>query len=107
MNDSKKYLDCLLEGVEKKRTVSIKEFYKTDLNRSTNLDNVNAWYARLAQMIEQNPPHKFVRGLKIYEDNQGEIKTIEYDYSEAEKSDTSEITFTFYGEEQFQNFVIN
>ena len=99
MNDSKKYLDYILEGVEKKRTVSIKEFYKTDLNRSTNLDGVNAWYARLVQMLEQNPPQKFVRGLKIYEDNQGKIKVIEYDYSETEKSDTSEITFTFYGEE--------
>lgn len=99
MNDSKKYLDYLLESVEKKRTVSIKEFYKTDLNRSTNLDDVNAWYARLVQMIEQNPPRKFVRGLKIYENNQWEIKAMEYDYSEAEESDTSEITFTFYGEE--------
>lgn len=98
MNDSKKYLDYILEGVEKKRTVSIKEFYKTDLNRSTNLDGVNAWYARLVQMIEQNPPQKFVRGLKIYENNQGEIKTVEYDYFETEKSDTSEIAFTFYGE---------
>ena len=96
MNDSKKYLDYLLEGVEKKRTVSIKEFYKTDLNRSTNLDGVNAWYARLVQMIEQNPPQKFVRGLKIYEDNQGEIKTVEYDYSETEKSDSPEVVFTFY-----------
>lgn len=99
MNDSKKYLDYLLECVEKKRTVSIKEFYKTDLNRSTNLDGVNAWYARLVQMIEQNPPQKFVCRLKIYEENQGEIKAIEYDYSEAEESDTSEISFTFYGEE--------
>ena len=98
MNDSKKYLDYLLEGVERKRTVSIKEFYKTDLNRSTNLDNVNVWYARLVQMIEQNPPHKIVRGLNIYEDSQGEIKAIEYDYSETEKSDSSEITFTFYGD---------
>lgn len=96
MNDSKKYLDYLLEGVEKKRTVSIKEFYKTDLNRSTNLDGVNAWYARLVQMIEQNPPQKFVLGLKIYEDNQGEIKVIEYDYSETEKSDSPEVVFTFY-----------
>ena len=96
MNDSKKYLDYLLECVEKKRTVSIKEFYKTDLNRSTNLDNVNAWYATLVQMIEQNPPHKFVRGLKIYEDNQGKIKVIEYDYSETEKSDSPEVVFTFY-----------
>lgn len=96
MNDSKKYLDYLLEGVEKKRTVSIKEFYKTDLNRSTNLDNVNAWYATLVQMIEQNPPQKFVRGLRIYEDNQGNIKTIEYDYSETEKSDSPEVVFTFY-----------
>lgn len=96
MNDSKKYLDYILEGVEKKRTVSIKEFYKTDLNRSTNLDGVNAWYARLVQMIEQNPPQKFVRGLKIYENNQGEIKTVEYDYFETEKSDSPEVVFTFY-----------
>lgn len=98
MNDSKKYLDYLLESVEKKRTVSIKEFYKTDLNRSTNLDDVNAWYARLVQMIEQNPPQKFVRGLKIFEDGQEKIKAVEYDYSNAERNDSSEITFTFYGE---------
>ena len=98
MNDSKKYLDYLLESVEKKRTVSIKEFYKTDLNRSTNLDDVNAWYARLVQMIEQNPPQKFVRGLKIFEDSQEKIKAVEYDYSNAEKNDSSEITFTFYRE---------
>ena len=37
MKDYQKYFDCLLEGVERKRKVSVQEFHKTDLNRSTDL----------------------------------------------------------------------
>lgn len=96
MNDSKNCLAYLLEGVERKRVVSIKEFYKTDLNRTTKLDNVNVWYSHLVQMIERNPPEKFVRGLKIYEDYEGVIKAVEYDYFETIQNEALDPAFTFY-----------
>ncbi len=96
MKDYQKYFDCLLEGVERKRTVSIQEFYKTDLNGSTDLENVNKWYLHLTQMLERNPPKKFVRGLKIYEDEHGNIKSVEYDYCKESACHIGEIAFTFF-----------
>ena len=96
MKDYQKYFDCLLEGVERKRIVSIREFHKTDLNGNTNLENVNQWYLHLTQMLEQNPPKNFVRGLKIYEDEHGNMKSVEYDYCQASERDRGEIAFTFY-----------
>ena len=96
MKDDQKYFDCLLEGVERKRKVSVQEFYKTDLNRSTDLESVNKWYLHLTQILERNPPKKFVRGLKIYEDEHGNIKSVEYDYCKAFARDIGEIAFTFF-----------
>ena len=96
MKDYQKYFDCLLEGVERKRIVSIREFHKTDLNGNASLENVTQWYFHLTQMLEQNPPKNFVRGLKIYEDEHGNMKSFEYDYCQASEYERGEIAFTFF-----------
>lgn len=93
MEHSQNYLDHLLEGIEKKRLLSIKEFTKTDLNRNTELEDVTAWYSKLATMVRSKPPNRYVRCLQIYEDEQGRIKKVDYDYFEPAEAEIGDTVF--------------
>lgn len=93
MDHSRNYLGHLLESIEKKRLLSIKEFTKTDLNRNTDLEDVTAWYSQLAAMVRSKPPNRYVRCLQIYEDEQGRIKKVDYDYFEPMEAEIGDTVF--------------
>ena len=93
MDHSRNYLGHLLESIEKKRLLSIKEFTKTDLNRNTDLEDVTAWYSQLATMVRSKPPNRYVRCLQIYEDEQGRIKKVDYDYFEPAEAEIDDTVF--------------
>lgn len=93
MDHSRNYLGHLLESIEKKRLLSIKEFTKTDLNRNTDLEDVTAWYSQLATMVRSKPPNRYVRCLQIYEDEQGRIKKVDYDYFEPAEAEIGDTVF--------------
>lgn len=93
MDYSQNYLGHLLESIEKKRLLSIKEFTKTDLNRNTDLEDVTAWYSQLATIVRSKPPNMYVRCLQIYEDEQGRIKKVDYDYFEPAEAEIGDTVF--------------
>ena len=93
MDHSRNYLGHLLESIEKKRLLSIKEFSQTDLNRNTDLEDVTAWYSQLATLVRSKPPNRYVRCLQIYEDEQGRIKKVDYDYFEPTETEISDTVF--------------
>ena len=93
MDHSRNHLDHLLDSIEKKRLLSIKEFTKTDLNRDTDLGDITAWYGQLAAMVRSKPPNRYVRCLQIYEDEQGRIKIVDYDYYEPTEAEISDTVF--------------
>ncbi len=93
MENIKNYLEHLLESIERKRLLSIKEFSKTDLNRDTDLDEVSAWYASLVIEVQRKPPKYFVQCLTIHENEQGYIKRIEYSYYTPSHKDNGDTSF--------------
>ena len=102
MDHSRKYLDHLLESIEKKRLLSIKEFTKTDLNRNTDLEDVTAWYSQLATLVRSKPPNRYVRCLQIYEDEQGRIKKVDYDYFEPTEAEIGDTVFVIATDNEFK-----
>ncbi len=93
MEHSRNYLDHLLESIEKKRLLSIKEFTKTDLNQTADLEDVTTWYGKLAMLVRSKPPNRYVRCLQIYEDEQGRIKKVDYDYFEPAETEIGDTVF--------------
>ena len=85
------YLNQLLEIVEKKRELSIKEYARTDIYSEDDINQVNMWYARLKFLIQQKPPKEIVRSIDIYErDNQ--VVEIRYNNTISEFA-SEELTF--------------
>lgn len=93
MNHARNYLEHLLNSIEKKRLLSIKEFFKTDLNRNTNLDEVTAWYVELSAWARKNPPRSYVRCMKIKEDQFENIKEVAYEYYDSENDQIDDVSF--------------
>lgn len=86
---SQSCLAHLLKSIEKKRQLSLKEFVKTDLNRGEPLEDTDRWYEQIAAAAKKLPPTGFVRCLEIDEDENGQVKSIRYRYSdEADPGDT-------------------
>ncbi len=79
-NSSKQYCQHLLDSVEKKRKLSLKEFGKADLNKHETIENVNQWYNCIAQEIKKKPPTNYVSHLEIQIDENGSIGSIKYNY---------------------------
>lgn len=89
----KKYLtERLLEAIEKKRELSIKEFGRSDLYDNDNVDEINQWYSQLKSVIEENPPTTYLSSIEIIEQNNN-VVGIEYEYSDEMKDVRTEISF--------------
>lgn len=93
MENSQNYLKHLLDSIERKRLLSIKEFSRTDLNRNTDLDEVSTWYTNLVIEVQRKPPKYFVRCLTIHENELGQIKRIEYSYHTPSHKDNGDASF--------------
>ena len=93
MDHSQSHIDHLLESIEKKRLLSIREFPKTDLNRNTDLGDITAWYSQLATLVRSKPPNRYVRCLQIFEDEQGQIRKVDYDYFKPTETEIDDAVF--------------
>ena len=87
----KNLLERLLNDVEEKRKLSIKEFSRSDLY-NTNVDDVNMWYFQLKTIIIQNPPSGYCKSINIIEKNNSVIG-IEYEYVDENDEDKYETSF--------------
>ncbi|MBQ2377859.1 MAG: hypothetical protein II297_05595 [Clostridia bacterium] len=98
MASSSSYIEHLLKNIEKKRQLSIKEFSKTDLNKSDDFEEVIFWYEEIINMVKLKPPNNYVRCLNIIESNSGHIESIQYDYclSDALEGNMVETNFVIY-----------
>ena len=74
-------LDRLLTAIEAKRRLSLAELGKTDLyGGAATINDVTAWYDRLASLAKETPPTERVATLRILEDERGDISGVEYIY---------------------------
>lgn len=88
----KKYLtERLLEAIEKKRELSIREFSRSDLYDNDNVDEVNQWYSQLKSVIEANPPVAYYSTIIIVEQNNC-VVDVEYEYSNEPRNIKTEIS---------------
>lgn len=85
---SNRYLNALIEVIQEKRELSLKEFNKTDLIGGVSIDTLSEWYAQLIQQILKNPPKSYVKKLVVHQ-KQMEILSIQYIYSENNKPSDS------------------
>ena len=74
------YYTHVINSIEKKRFISIKEFYKTDLNSDVPIERVNEWYDIIVLNVKKTPPEYFVKCLEIIEDENGIIVNVNYVY---------------------------
>ena len=86
------YLNQLLEVVEKKRELSIKEYARTDIYSEDDINQVNIWYSQLKLLIHQNPPQKMVKCIDIY-GKENRIVRIQYINAD---SDDDLVSFRFF-----------
>lgn len=74
--------------------MSITEFTKSDLYTDISLDDLNAWYSQLLNMVHKKPPKQSVKQISVYENEKGEILKIEYRYYESEQEPTDYVSVT-------------
>ena len=72
-------LAFLLDAIDRKRQLSIREFGKSDLYRNATLEDLTQWYAQLSASVSKNPPEKPVDAILIFEENSHIVK-VEYRY---------------------------
>ena len=82
-----KYIVKVLSVLKEKQELAIKEFNRTDLNTPDQRDNVQQWFGEIQKMVRKIPPTHYVRHLHIYEDVNGKVLRIEYEYSNVEMYD--------------------
>ena len=81
---SHQYMDALIIAIQEKRELSAKELCKTNLIRESNIEVVDEWYYKLFQFVLKNPPKSYVIKLIVCQ-NQSEVMSIRYIYSEDDK----------------------
>lgn len=99
------YFDQLLKSIERKRQLSIKEFTKTDLNKSNDFETVNSWYEEIINMVKLKPPDYYVRCINIIESDSGQVISVQYDYHTTDTLDViiDEINITIHLYSCYQN----
>ena len=88
-------LASLLDAIDRKRQLSIREFGKSDLYRNSCIEDLTQWYAQLCVFVRKKPPDKPVDTILIFEKNT-HIVQIEYRYLDSpiiEKDPFFEIHF--------------
>ena len=80
-------LKILLDAIERKHKLSIREFEKSDLYCGMSFDEINQWYANLLSIVIQHPPEKPVEAILIFE-RKSIITQVKYRYSTSQSSPT-------------------
>ncbi len=75
-----KYIASILKVLDKQKEIAFQEFSNSDLNGQEQINEINTWTQMLTKLIYKNPPIYHVRCLFIYEDEDGEVIRIDYDY---------------------------
>lgn len=71
----------ILSVLKGKQDLALKEFDRTDLNKIVHYKTVQRWFLEIQRMIRNKPPAQCVRCLHIYEDGDGNVLRIEYEYT--------------------------
>ena len=72
----------LLEFIEQKKMLSIREFGRSDLYQSTSIEDLILWYEQLSDAVNRNPPEKDVDIVLVFV-RASQITRIEYRYLNA------------------------
>lgn len=75
--DYRKHLD---ENLSLKEITAIKQAGKSDLEDDNYIQNVRSWYSQLKSYIENHPPIKYVKELRVFENDSRIIDSVEYHY---------------------------
>ena len=51
-------LSSLLDAIDRKRELGIREFGKSDLYRNSSIEDLTQWYAQLCVSVRKKPPDK-------------------------------------------------
>lgn len=76
-----KYEAHVIDGVNKKRQLSINELNKSCLETKNRLSEVNLWYQGIIKCIQAKPPDNYVEYLTVFQDSKGDVYKIEYKYA--------------------------
>lgn len=91
--DLKKFLTThIIDAMDKKRGLSIKEFGRSDLYKNENIDEINNWYLQLKEHILNKPPISFISSIEIVEKN-NVIVEIKYVYAKSQLDYNPDISF--------------
>ena len=75
-----RYLKHLQDSINNSREISIKEFYNTDLNNSSNIEEIMTWYDSIIALVTETPPSYYVKTIILIENKDGIIESVEYVY---------------------------
>ena len=74
------YLDQVTRSIEKKRRFSIENANKTDLYSDDEFASLMTWFDELIRLAKESPPKDYVRTILMYENDDGQITAIQYEY---------------------------
>lgn len=78
------YLNTLIDSINQKRIISIKEFGKADIYEESSTDSTDDWYEKIIECVNGNPPSFCVKKIIV---KQCDEKIISIDYIYAKSSD--------------------
>lgn len=78
------YLNSLIDSINQKRIISIKEFGKADIYEESSTDSADDWYEKIIECVNGNPPSFCVKKIIV---KQCDEKIISIDYIYAKSSD--------------------
>lgn len=78
------YLNSLIDSINQKRIISIKEFGKADIYEELSTDSADDWYEKIIECVNGNPPSFCVKKIIV---KQCDEKIISIDYIYAKSSD--------------------
>lgn len=79
------YLLEIIAFLKEKQELAIAEFENTDINSNEEFEQSTRWFASIYRIVNENYPKYFVKRLNVYEDDNGNILRVEYEYFSLDK----------------------
>ena len=86
------YLTDLVSAVEKKKKSSMQSLSKIDMCSTVDVIMLTKWFDEIINLLNKSPPDKYVKCLRIKEDDSGMPESIAFEYY-ANKADGAELLF--------------
>lgn len=81
------YRKRLEDSLYQKRSTAINQVGTSDLEDNNYIQNIEKWYSQLYNAIDNCPPINYVKELRVFENDDRIIDSIEYYYQENELID--------------------